>query len=179
MADITVRVLDTGDWQVYRQVRLAALEDEPGAFAARFDDEASYGEDFWRKRMDRAHRIVAERGNGPVGVICLGLHNEDVESGEVFGLWTAPAARGHGVGRALMSAAVAQAIEDGRRVLYFWAGSDNGPAIGFASGFGFRPTTERRPARVADGAIDKNADEVALLLSLRADPTQASHPSLR
>jgi ribosomal protein S18 acetylase RimI-like enzyme len=177
MEDIKVRLLGADEWRLYQQVRLAALQDAPEAFVAGFDDEASRDEAYWRERMIRAHRIVAERGDGPVGVVCLGLHNEDPETGEVFGLWTAPSVRGEHVGWALVSTAAQQATEDGCRLLYFWAGSDNASAVGFASSFGFRPTAERRPVRVADGATEKDADEVAMVLPLTADPTQAPTPT--
>jgi len=59
------------EWQLYRDVRLAALRDAPEAFIARFEDEASYDDDFWRERMSRATRVVAERGNELVGLVCL------------------------------------------------------------------------------------------------------------
>lgn len=178
MADIEVRLLGDDEWQSYRGVRLAALRDAPEAFVAGFEDEASRGEAYWRERMIRAHRIVAEREDGPVGVVCLGLHNEDPEAGEVFGLWTAPMVRGTRVARGLVSTAAQKAAEDGCRLLYFWAGSDNASAVGFASSFGFRPTGERRPVRVAGGATEKDADEVAMVLPLTADPTQTKNPYL-
>ena len=178
MADIKVRILGEDEWQLYREVRLVALRDAPEAFVARFEDEGSFGDDFWRERMVRARRIVAERGDEPVGLGCLGLHDEDPETGEVFGLWTAPAVRGERVAWGLVSTAARKAAEDGCRLLYFWAGSDNASAVGFASSFGFRPTAERRPVRVADGAAERDADEVAMVLPLLADPTLSANPYL-
>lgn len=176
MADIKVRLLGADEWQLYREVRLAALRDAPEAFVARFEDEAAHSEEFWRERMIRAHRFVAARGDEAVGVVSLGLHDEDPETGEVFGLWTAPSARRGRVARSLVSTAARQAAEDGCRLLYFWAGSDNASAVGFASSFGFRPTSNRRPVRVAAGAAAKDADEVAMVLPLAADPTQTINP---
>ncbi|MDN5896271.1 MAG: GNAT family N-acetyltransferase, partial [Nocardioides sp.] len=163
-------------WQLYRDVRLAALKDAPEAFVARFEHEASYDDGFWRERMIRAHRFVAERGDELVGLVCLGLHNEDPETGEVFGLWTAPKVRGEHAAWGLVSAAGRKAAEDGCKQLYYWAGSDNASAVGFASSFGFRPTEERRPVRVAEGATEKDADEVAMVLPLAADPSRSPNP---
>jgi RimJ/RimL family protein N-acetyltransferase len=175
-ADLKIRVLDQGEWKLYREVRLAALEDAPEAFVARFEDEASRGEEFWQERMSRAIRIVAERGDEPVGLVGLGLHDDgDPETGEVLGLWTAPTVRGQHVARGLVSTAARKATQDGFRLLYFWAVSDNATAVGFASSFGFRPTSKRRPVRVADGAAEKIADEVAMVLPLAADPTLADN----
>ena len=177
MVDVRVRILDEDEWQLYREVRLAALQDAPDAFVARFEDEGSYGDDFWREQMTRAHRIVAERGDEPVGLVSLGLHNEELESGEVFGLWTAPTVRGQRVGWDLVSTASQKAAETGCRLLYFWVGSDNASAVSFASSFGFRPA-ERRTVRVADGAPEKDADEVAMVLPVSSDPSQTTNPYL-
>ncbi len=179
MADIEVRLLGEDEWQVYREVRLAALEDAPEAFVARFEDEASRGEGFWRDRMIRASRIVAEREDKPVGLVGLGLHGEDPEAGEVFGLWTSPTVRGQHVARGLVSTAAEKATEDGCRLLYFWAISDQASAVGFASSFGFRPTSKRRPVRVADGATERDVDEVAMVLPLAPDPTLTINPHRR
>jgi len=176
MSDIKVRLLNDDEWQLFREVRLAALRDAPEAFVASVEDEESRSEGYWRERMSRARRIIAEREDGPVGVVCLGLHDGDSETGEVFGLWTAPTVRGARVAWGLVSTAAQKAAEDGCRLLYFWAGSDNASAVGFASSFGFRPTAERRPVRVADGATEKDADEVAMVLPLTADPTQTKNP---
>ncbi len=176
MTEIKVRLLVKNEWQLYRDVRLAALRDAPEAFVARFEDEASYDDDFWRERMSRATRIVAERGNELVGVVCLGLHNEDPQTGAVFGLWTAPTVRGKHVAGDLVSAARQKAAEDDRRLLYFWVVSDNASAVGFAGSFGFRPSSERRSVRVTQGGAEKDADEVAMVLPLSADPTRTPNP---
>lgn len=179
MEDIQIRLLGEDEWQLYREVRLAALADAPEAFVARHEDEAACGEDFWRDRMVRAHRIVAEREGKPVGLVGLGLHDGEPESAEVFGLWTAPTVRGQHVARDLVATAARQASRDGGRFLYFWAVSDNASAVGFASSFGFRPTSKRRPVRVADGATEREADEVAMVLPLAEDPTLTINPHRR
>lgn len=182
MADITVRVLEEDEWQLYRRARLAALEDAPEAFGARFQDEASYGDDVWRDRMIRARRLVAERADQPVGLVGLGRHEDDPETCEVFGLWTASSARGEHAAGALVYAAAQKGAEDGYRALYFWAGSNNAAAVGFASSFGFRPSGERRPARAAasdteEDEDEEQADEVAMVLPLSVDPIQHAHPN--
>lgn len=179
MEDMNIRLLGEDEWQLYREVRLAALADAPEAFVARHDDEAACGEDFWRDRMARAHRIVAERTDEPVGLVGLGRHDGEPDAGEVFGLWIAPSVRGQHVARDLVSTAARQAAKDGCRQLYFWAVSDNASAVGFASSFGFRPTSKRRPVRVADGATERDADEVAMVLPLAEDPTLTINPHRR
>ena len=174
MAEI-IRVLVGDEWRVFREVRLAALEDAPEAFAARAADEASHDEQLWRERLDSARHLVAERDGATVGVVGVGLHQEDPEIAEVFGLWTDPAVRGERIAWDLVSAAAGTAARGGCRLLYFWAGCDNVSAISFASSFGFRPTDERRRVRIADGAHQETSDEVAMVLPLVADPREANN----
>ena len=88
-------------------------------------------------------------------------------TGEVFGLYVFPEARGTGVSWRLVEAAAALAAEDGYSQLFYWAGVDNPRAIGFANNFGFRVTGYRRQARNND--LDLGEDEVALVLSLMND----------
>lgn len=178
MADV-YRVLGEDEWQLYREVRLAALSDAPEAFVASAQDEASRDEQFWRRRMTRARRIVAERDDEPVGVVGLGPHTGDPDNAEVFGLWTAPAVRGERIAWELVASAAWTAADDGCRLLYFWVGSDNVDAIGFASSFGFRPTEERRPVRRAEREAGSDDQEVAMVLPLVPDPNHTQNPHLR
>lgn len=178
MVDIEIRVLGEDEWQLYREVRLAALADAPESFVGRHEDEVARDEQFWQERMGRASRIIAERNGQPVGLVGLGLHDdpEDPDAAEVFGLWTSPTVRGQRVARGLVSIAAQKATANGHRLLYYWAISDNASAVGFASSFGFRPTSKRRPVRVAEGQAEKAADEVAMVLPLAPDPTLTKNP---
>ena len=55
----------------------------------------------------------------------------------------------------------------GKSHLAYWVGSDNGRAVAFASGCGFRPTDSRRPMRVVS---DEDGDEeIAMVLALGQD----------
>jgi len=174
MTEMTARLLGEEDWKVYRDLRLSALQESPDAFVAGYDEESQYDEQFWRERMRRARRLVAERNGEAVGVVGLGIRDSDIEAGEIFGLWVAPQVRGTRVAWGLVRAVAQQAFADDRRRLYFWVGSDNGPAVAFASTFGFRPTAERRPARAAS-EVD-GEDEVAMVLPLSSDPSSLSNP---
>ena len=58
---------------------------------------------------------------------------------------------------------------DGRSHLAYWVGTDNGRAVAFASGFGFRPTDTRRPMRVA--GEEDGEEEIAMVLPLGEDRT--------
>ena len=172
MSDITVRALGEDEWEQYRSVRLNALEESPEAFVATVDEERAYDEDFWRNRMRRSQRLLAEQDGAPVGVASVGQarqegEKENAKVAELFGLWVTPAARGTGVASQLVQAGADAARKQGRSHLAYWVGADNGRAVAFASGFGFRPTDSRRPMRVK--GADDDEDEVAMVLPLGED----------
>lgn len=169
MAEISVRVLGEDDWQEYRAVRLAALEDAPDAFVATHAEETAFDEAAWRARMQRSRRLVAEVDGNAVGVASLGDDEDDPKAAQLFGLWVTPAARGTGVATALVQAGADAALAIGRTQLSYWVGTDNGRAVAFASGFGFRPGNHRRPMH---GHEATGEEEIVMVLALGQDRGQ-------
>ena len=176
MTEINVRVLDESEWSVYRDVPLRALAESPGSFTATLAEEADRDEQFWRDRMTRSHRLRAERGPIPQGIISLGPYEQDPSAAEVFGLYVVPEARGTGVSWRLVEAAAALATQQSYLQLYYWVGTDNGRAVGFAKNFGFRTTDYRRPSRASDL---EPGQEIAMVLSLEPDATLTPNPTSR
>lgn len=173
MTEITVRALGEDDWQIYRDVRLAALAESPDAFVATASQERDYDEDFWRQRMARSRRLVAEKDGTVVGVVSVGnKKGQDEKVSELFGLWVTPELRGHGVAWRLVEAGVGQAKSDDYDFVLYWVGTDNGRAVAFASSFGFRPTDTRRAMRNAetDETGDSSEHEMAMVYPLGDDP---------
>ena len=173
MESVTVRVLGVDQWREYRAIRLAALKDSPHAFSSGFDEEMTHGEDQWRACMVRAYRLQAERDGAPVGVVSVGPTADEEGSADVFGLWVDSAVRNTGVAWRLVEAACDKALRSGWGHLYYWVGSQNGRAIGFASNFGFRPTSHRRTARTPCVDCGEH-QEIAMVLSL---PSNAGVPN--
>ncbi len=168
MSDVTVRPLGEEDWQEFRAIRLEALAESPDAFAAKLAEEEGYDEDFWKLRLHRSTRLVAESGAERVGVVSLGQGKGDAgAAAEIFGLWVRPAARGSGVATRLVEASAKRTRLDGRTHVAYWVGTDNGRAVAFASGIGFRPTDFRRPMRVVNE--DDGEEEIAMVLPLGED----------
>lgn len=173
MKSVRIRDLDGSDWAVYRELRLAALQESPQAFVGTYSDEREHDEASWRDRIRRAHRFVAESEGAALGVVGLGDHGPDdegAEAGEIFDLWVAPEARAVRVARALVATACKTASEEGRTHLYFWVVPENVPALAFATNIGFHPTSQRRPT------TENGEDEVALVLTLLDDPTSIQNP---
>jgi hypothetical protein len=70
----------------------------------------------------------------------------------------------------LVEASAERARRDGRTHVAYWVGTDNGRAVAFASGIGFRPTDSRRPMRVVPGNGESDdEEEIAMVLPLGED----------
>ena len=175
MGEISVRLLAEEDWELFRSVRLAALAESPESFVATHDEEVALDEDYWRQRMTRSHRFVAEQDGEVIGVVSVGPHGDDPQSGDLFGLWVAPEHRSAGVSSRLVKAAAQRAVEDGRERLFYWVSTENGRGIAFASNVGFRVSSERRPALKAHEEFGDQ--EIAMVLSLESDPFAVPNPT--
>lgn len=178
MVEIDVRVLTPEDWQEYREVRLAALKDSPEAFVATYADEEGQPEQYWRRCMAQADRLLASRDRSALGVVSVRPRPEPEHAADLCDLWVTPTARTTGVAWSLTQAAAAQAVKNGCTQLYYWVSTENGRAIAFASNVGFRITSERRTIQTDN--TEFGDQEIALMLSLADDPSAVptSVPSL-
>jgi GNAT superfamily N-acetyltransferase len=171
MIDLTVRVLGQEDWPLYRAVRLAALEESPDALGASLDQEAAADDAHWRIQMRAARRLVVELDGRVCGVASVGRFGEEPDSADLSGLWVDPSARSTGAAGRLVESAVALAAAEGLKRMYYWVGTENARAIGFATSFGFRVTSHRRVSNPGEDGDDPTADqiEIALVLPLEDD----------
>jgi GNAT superfamily N-acetyltransferase len=136
---IEVRVLTSGDWPAWRELRLAALAEAPYAFGSRLAD--------WQGEGDRAERWRARLGiPGSVNLIALldgqpagmasGVPAGDGEA-ELISMWVSPAARGRGVGDQLVAAVEQWARQARARVLRLAVvhGNENATVLYLRNGF--------------------------------------------
>jgi GNAT superfamily N-acetyltransferase len=144
-------------------------KDSPNALGTRLDQEACADDDHWRAQVIAARRLVVELDGRVCGVVSVDRSRREPGSAELSGLWVDPSARSTGVAGRLVDTAVSLAAADGIKRMYYWVGTENARAIGFATSFGFRVTSHRR---AAVGGEDPSADttEIALVLPLEDDP---------
>ncbi|MEO8518417.1 MAG: GNAT family N-acetyltransferase [Dermatophilaceae bacterium] len=158
MADlpaIEVGRLVADDWQVYRAIRLAMLEESPSVFGSTHAEAASFDEQLWRQRLADNVVILASVGASTAGSV---MYSEfgvtDPGDCALYGMWVEPGFRGTGVGRALVDAVVAQAraAGKGRVLLHVVSGNDTaGRLYGRA---GFVPTGRTVPFPLDDGVVE-------------------------
>ena len=103
---MTVRVtrLTESDWRIFAGVRLRALSDSLGEHDPQYQQESSFTAAQWRRRLRDHAQFAALIGNRPVGLIAAQQENTDTVY--LYSLWLDPEARGQGLAKPLVTAAV-------------------------------------------------------------------------
>jgi GNAT superfamily N-acetyltransferase len=143
----SVRRIRADESDLLKRLRLASLEDAPEAFGERLSHAARVDEREWNAMAraassgDRRAWFVAESldprsGRAePVGIVQARRRPPD--SCLLFSMWVDPAARGQGVGRALLDAVEEWATGWGARQIVLWVFESNTPAIKLYKRSGF------------------------------------------
>jgi ribosomal protein S18 acetylase RimI-like enzyme len=135
---IVVRLLDGDDWQVWRELRLAALAESPEAFSSTLHDWSGPAdtEARWRGRLDAIEsNLVAEVAGTAVGMVSVSAPQSG--DAELVSMWVAPDVRGSGVGDALVAAALERAVTRGAARVALCVREENAPAIKLYERHGF------------------------------------------
>lgn len=142
---IELRVLGVDDWEIWRELRLAALAEAPYAFCSQLRDWQGEGdrEQRWRARLDipGSYNLVAILDGQPVGM-ASGIPARQDGVAELIYMWVAPAARGQGVSDYLVRAIEGWARQVGARVLRLHVAEGNETASQLYRRNGFRDTGE-------------------------------------
>jgi ribosomal protein S18 acetylase RimI-like enzyme len=97
---IDVLVLSPEEWQLWRELRRAALAEAPDAFGSTLAEWSGAGatEQRWRARLEAvALNLVLTVAAEPAGMVSATAPDAD-GAVELISLWVAPALRGRGVG---------------------------------------------------------------------------------
>lgn len=130
MSGITIRALTVDQWPEWRALRLAALATDPHAFGSTLAEWSGAGdlETRWRGRLASiALNVLADLDGKAVGMASVSLPENGTS--ELFSMWVAPAARGMGVGDALVGEALRWAGASGAKRLALDVRQANEPAI--------------------------------------------------
>lgn len=100
----TVRRLTEADWRPFRTIRLRALADSLGTGDPQYRQESAFTATQWRRRLREHAQFAAFLRERPVGLIAAQPESRDTVY--VYSLWLDPAARGFGLARPLIEAAV-------------------------------------------------------------------------
>lgn len=126
----------------FRRLRLTALQADPDAFYRTHAEEVGHPTTYWEGWLSRddAPVVVAVLDGRDVGL--AGLVPDRHAEGElaVVAFWVAPAARGRGVGRALLDDLEVRARAAGAAAMTLEVADANGAAVRLYAAAGFEPT---------------------------------------
>jgi ribosomal protein S18 acetylase RimI-like enzyme len=159
---MTIRLLDTGDAAAYQRLRLLALQESPTAFSASHADEVGRSLDEVAARVrpapDGSVCMLGafDENNALTGFVAL-IHPQRAKlrhAAEIAGMFVAPAQRRHGVGGALLRAAIDHARSlDGVRQVKLGVNATNSAARKLYESAGFLPYGLEPDALYVDGTF--------------------------
>ena len=176
---ITLRLLAKEDAASYRRVRLLGLRESPAAFSASYAHEEKMSRDDFGRRLEPTpvHWVVGAFEDADlVGVIGFMRDGGDKlrHKGFIWGMYVIPTARGRGVGRALIEAALKRIDAlPGLRSLRLAVGTSNEVAIRLYEKFGFMRYGEEDEALCVDSVFHSQYHMVRKI----EEPNKAPEPS--
>jgi GNAT superfamily N-acetyltransferase len=114
------------DWQLYRRIRLEALQEAPYAFGSTYANEAARPERSWRQALADRVRFVAEV-DGVVAGTASGGEGDSTGTAALTAMWVDPRFRRQGIGALLVKTVVEWAEAGRHNRLFLWVtdGNDN------------------------------------------------------
>jgi ribosomal protein S18 acetylase RimI-like enzyme len=164
---IEVQRLSPDDWKIWRDLRLQALAEAPFAFSSTLADWQGRGdqESRWRARLSTVpFNIAGYLDRREAGMVSATAPEDEIT--ELISMWVAPAARGRGMGYALIAAVIQWAAEQRARRVMLRVFERNGPAINLYRRHGFVD------AGAVEGTGSASPVERIMRLDLRATQGQ-------
>ena len=150
-----IRRIGHDEWRPLKDLRLRALADAPLAFSTTLAEGQTRSDDDWRAAAQRGAEgtgwitFVAEEDGRLVGMASghfpVEQHHpiDDPAIASLMQMWVAPEARRRGVGRGLVDAVAAWALERRSPVLRLGVTQSEEGAVAFYRAQGFRDTGRR------------------------------------
>lgn len=164
-----IRELTAADAEIFRALRLRALQEEPEAFGSSWEEENArpLAQTIARLQTEGMIAFGARDADGHlVGMVRLFRHDgvKVSHKADIISLYVAPEVRGRGVGRMLMEAAIERArATPGVEQLLLAVNATNTPARNLYLTLGFEPFG-REPLALKIG--DRYYDEELMALFL-------------
>lgn len=167
---VKLRWLTADDWRDLREIRLAALADSPSFFLGRYEDEASRGELWWRRKCSHGNWVLAYRGAEPVGMMGVTRCKDIPRNGRyIESLWIVPDYRRAGLASDFTCQMMQELARRGVGSIWLWVLDGNDAARSFYKKLGF--VHNRGPVEL--GAKYPGRWETRLTLSLSSLPSDS------
>ena len=165
----TLAVLAPEDWAELRDIRMRALADAPDAFGVLLADVEHRPDETWRDRLAAPDPILVVRDDvQPVAMGGGWVPPDGSDRMMIWGMWTAPEARGRGHARALVTWLLDWATQREIGTVELHVAEGNDTARRLYEQCGFEATGEWEPLR--------SGSTVRIELLRRRHPAAVSHP---
>lgn len=140
---ITIRRLQVGEVDLYKQLRLTSLQDAPYAFPSTYEAALHRSPESWREQAERSAQgsdratFIAFSEDSPIGMAALYRREDRVDAGELLQVWVSPEYRGTGVVWDLMDAIFKWASENNFHKIIAGVTKGNARALTFYTRYGF------------------------------------------
>lgn len=107
MKDLEIVTLDPTDWEIYKNLRLRALKEDPQAYYSTYADNVTRPNDFWMARLNDAAKgqtqwlVFAKLQRKVVGMMGA-FAEKEIDNAHIISVYVAPEARGQGISKLLM-----------------------------------------------------------------------------
>jgi RimJ/RimL family protein N-acetyltransferase len=168
---VQIRELTASDATEFQALRLRSLLELPSAFSSSYEEESELALGFIAGRISpSAERCVfgAIEDSRLVGILGLQRerHQKLAHKAFIWGVFVAPHCRKSGIGRALLSAALARAARmSGLRQVNLSVNAANAPALALYESFAFKSFGIERGFMLLNGELH---DEVHMVHCLAA-----------
>lgn len=148
---VTIRRIRPGDGPLLREVRLQALQTDPDAFGASYDQTVSREAEVWEQMATAASSgdeeviFVGDAGDSFVALVGAFTRPDEPATRHLYSMWVAPEARGSGLGARLVEEIKQWSREVGADEVKLWVVETNHHAVRIYKEAGFVPTGEAQP----------------------------------
>jgi ribosomal protein S18 acetylase RimI-like enzyme len=156
-ADVTIRLLTVKDAEIFRALRLRAMQEEPSAFCEAYEDAVTWPLARFENHFDNGWIAGAFLSGALVGATGLYRHlgKKVQHKGTVWGVYVAPAARGKGVARRLLETVISEARQYGLEILHLSTDTQNPVSFALYKSLGFEPWgVEKHILKLPDRYVD-------------------------
>ncbi|HYF80091.1 MAG TPA: GNAT family N-acetyltransferase [Symbiobacteriaceae bacterium] len=157
-----IRRLRETDWETYRSIRLEALRLAPEAFGSDVDEQSSLPTEYWAARLAGGEDSLVLGAFWEGQVVGTAAFSRERRrkvrhKGTITGVYVAPAFRGRGVGRALLTALLGEVrTMQGLEQVTLCVVTENDPARELYRNLGFEVFgTEPRALKVGERYLDE------------------------
>lgn len=145
---ISIRRIQIGESELFRQMRLNALRESPSAFTSTYESALNRSSESWNEQADNTAEgsdratFIAFSGDSPIGIAALYRDKERIDTGEILQVWVSPEHRGKGVALHLLHSVFQWARNNGFRTVLATITQGNARALRFYQKCGFKHMRE-------------------------------------